>query len=136
MELMRAEGSSFFNRASDRKQVIDPGCLKELENARSDSGSDETYTFVLTANEVADDEAEATGVHVGNVGEVEDGELRRVLRRGFSFEEVLKGGGTEGGVHVSGGEGAGETKDERGGGAALRAFDVEAGAFPDLSGCG
>lgn len=36
------------------------------------AGGNEVNSFILAADEVTNDKAEATGVHVRNVGEVED----------------------------------------------------------------
>jgi hypothetical protein len=133
--LVAGESGCFLDRTCDGKQVVDFGRLKELQNTRPHSGGDEPDTPVLAADKMANDEAKTARVDVGDFREVEDIQLSRVTRRGFRLEEVLEGCGSQGGVHISRSKGAGEAKDQGVGCLPLRAFDVEAGTLPDLSGC-
>jgi len=73
--------------------VIYLGGLEELEHSVADTGGDEADTFVLAADEVADDEAETARVHIGNVRKVEDVDRSGMAWSGLCLEEVLEGGG-------------------------------------------
>jgi len=121
--------------AGDWKQVIDLGHLEKLENPRAHPGGGELNALVLAADEVPHDQTETAGIHIRHIREIEDIHVRRVSRRGFRLKEVLQSCGRERGIHVPGGKRPGESEDERAGHLPLRAFDVEAGAFPDLGGC-
>ena len=135
------EEDSFVEGGGDREEVVDLGGFEELQDAGIYAGSHELNAPVLAADEVADDEAEAAGVHVWHAGEVEDVDGCRMAWAGFGLEELLEGGGTERCVHVAGGKRARKAEDDGIWKLRLRccqdgAFDVEIGGLPDLSGNG
>ena len=87
--LVLGEVGCVIDGSGDGEQVVGLCGLEELENSGAHARGEEPHAFVLTPYEVPDDEAESAGVHVGDIGEVEDVDRSGVTRGGFRFEEVL-----------------------------------------------
>lgn len=123
---------SLIDRGGHREEMISSGGLEQLQNTRCDAGSDEVNPLVLAADEMADDQSETAGIHIGNVSEVEDVDLGSGVGR-VRFEHVAQGDRSEGRIHVARSERAGETKDDGPGSRVVPALDGEGGTFPDFS---
>ena len=106
-----------------------------LSNCRtrgSDTGGDQADSFVLAADEVTDDEAKATGIHVRNLGKVEDVDLG-VLWGGSDSNILRNATGVSAAYMSRAVNGPEKLKDDRLGSRIVLALDSEGGALPDLS---
>jgi len=103
-----------------------------LQNTRGNPGRHKVDTLVLTTDEMADDQAETAGVHVGDFSEVEDIDLWAGVRR-VGLKHIAQSDGSESGIHVARGEWTLEPKYDRFRGRVVLALDGERGTFPNLS---
>lgn len=126
------EAGSLIDRGGHREEVIGPGGFEQLQDTRCDARGDEVDSLVLAADKMADDQSQATGIHIGNFSEVEDVDPGSGVGR-IGLEHVAQGDGSECGVHVASSERARETKDDCLVGRVILALDGEGGTFPDFS---
>ena len=77
----------------DGDDAVDACHLEEFHNAVADAGDDQLDAFAGATDMVIDDGAHAGRVHVGDTGEVEDGDGRRIAGadHGLKFKEIAQG---------------------------------------------
>lgn len=118
----------FFDCRGHGKQIIEPGELEELENARPDACQHQPDASALAAGKLADQHAQTGGIDVGHFGEVEN--VQRLLLLLLRVKQVAQRNRRERGVHVSRGKGTCETKNHGAGRSTRRLHECEIGTSP------